>query len=134
MAKIGDWNRVAAYIMAAEKPSQAILAFDPEVAMTLAYYYSGPNAIVPIPQEQNFQIYNLRDFVLRDEKEIITALSRVPGDHQFLWLVNQADCQLFDVNYNCWILEEFVSKYYSVEVSKNYLGSRVRLLHRKSSS
>ena len=120
MAKLGDWERVASYIMATEKPSQAILAFDQEVAMTLAYYYSGPNAIVPLPKEQDFRTYDLSDFVLRDEQEILTALSNVPGNHEFLWLVNQTDCIYLDVDYNCWILEKFVSKYYSVELSKNF--------------
>ncbi len=133
MAKIGDWARVASYIMAAEKPSQAILAFNQESAMTLAYYYSGPNAIVPIPKELDFQTFNVRDFVLRDEKEISTALSHIPGDHQFIWLINQSDCTYFEVNFKCEILEEFISKYYSVDVNKNFFRSRVRLLHRKLS-
>ncbi len=133
MAKIGDWDRVASYIMAAEKPSQAILAFDQESAMNLAYYYSGSNAIVPIPKELDFQTYDVHDFVLKDEKQIFTALSRVSGDHQFIWLVNQTKCMYADVNFNCGILEKFVNKYYSVESTKNFFKSRVRLLHWKLS-
>ncbi len=134
MAKSGDWERIASYIMTAEKPHQDILAFTPEVAVILGYYYSGPNAIVPIPQKQNFQTYNLHDFVLKDEKQILTALSGVPVEHQFLWLVQYATTADSADSYNNWILEKFISKYYVVESSRNFFESKVRLLHWKSIS
>lgn len=131
LTKNGSWDQVAAYIMASEKPDQPILVFHAGNALTLAHYYKGTNALVPIPRENRFDTFDIKDYVLRDEQEIKDALARVPGGHEQLWLVTDNVCHFMDVDYNCQGLEEFATKYYEVEKTETFFNSKVRLLRRK---
>ena len=70
MTKPGDATRVANYITLHEKPNQPILVFPGLLALALSYHYSGQNTLVPIPRGEDFQNYNLRKFVLKEEREI----------------------------------------------------------------
>ncbi len=130
LAKSGDWRRVGAYIMELEQPKQEILVYDPINAVELSYYYSGINTIVPLPQAEDFKIYDLKKYALNNEEEIARA---VPNDREFIWLVDQkkSDFEYQNVNLNTHILEDFVSKYYEVETSKQFYKTQVRLLHRQ---
>ena len=132
MAKSGDWQRVAAYLMSAEKPEQAILIFHAGAALPLDSYYGGRNELVPLPRENTFERFDFHDYVLRDEHEIEDALERTPGTHEEVWLVTDGDCGFADLSYHCEILEGFVGKYYTVAETKYFNGSMVRLLKRKS--
>lgn len=131
MAKYGDWHRVAEYLMASEKPEQPILVFHAGAALPLARYYTGRNSVVPVPRENTFDRFDYHDYVLRDEREIIQALERTPGGHERIWLVKDEDCSYADLSYHCEILEEYVNKYYTVEESRNFRNSTVRLLRRR---
>jgi hypothetical protein len=131
LAKNGDWNRVASYIMASEKPGQAVLVFHGGNALPLSYCYKGMNVIVPLPRGDSFETYDVRNYGLKDESEIAAALSSVPGEHQQLWLVTYDQCQSFGVDYNCGLLEGYVDKNYNVVSDKAFYQSRVRLLQQK---
>jgi hypothetical protein len=141
LAKDGDWQRVAAYIMAAEKPDQPILGFSSEAMMPFAYYYKGQNPIVPLPQPVSQTEYNQSEFRIQSESEVIAALAKIPGDHRDLWLVTgpkfivgmsgQPACTIFGFDFNCKVLDQFVATYYSVELDKDFYGSNVKLLHQK---
>lgn len=130
MAKAGDWQRVADYVMANEKPDQTILVFHAGAALPFARYYTGSNVVMPLPRENTFDRFDFHDYVLRDEREIIQALDRTPGDHENIWLVTDEDCGYADLSYHCEILEGFVNKHYTLEASKNFHYSTVRLLRR----
>ena len=131
LAKSGDWKRVAAYLMATEKTDQPILVFHAGAELPLSSYYVGSNVLVPVPRENTFERFDFQDYVLRDEREIIDKLEHMPGEHEKIWLVTDEDCGYADLNYHCEILEGFVNKYYTVEESRNFLNSTVRLLRRK---
>ena len=131
VAKSGDWNRVASYLTASVKPGQAIMVFHAGARLPLSYYYTGPNALVPVPGADDFDTWRLENYVLRDEAEIREALSRVPGDKEYVWLVNDKLCGFIDVDFNCRVLEDFVNQNYSVESSKSFYGSEVKLLRQK---
>lgn len=128
MAKQGDWQRVAAHLMAAEKPEQAILIFHAGAELPLSYYYAGRNRLVPLPRDNTFERFDFHDYILRDEREIRAALERTPGNHKELWLVTDGNCGFSDISYNCALLEDFVNKYYTVEETRAFHGSRVRFL------
>jgi hypothetical protein len=132
MAKSGDWQRVAAYLMSEEKPEQAILIFHAGAALPLENYYAGRNRLVPVPRENTFERFDFHDYVLRDEREISNALERTPGTHDEVWLVTDGDCGFADLSYHCEILEGFVGKYYMVAETRYFDGSMVRLLKRKN--
>ena len=141
LAKEGDWKRVASYIMRAEKPNQPVLVFSAESMLPLTYYYAGINPLVPLPKEMSKKVYNLRDFVLNSQQEILTAIAKVSGQHDNLWLINgprfivsrssKGACTLLDLNFNCQVLEDFVSENYITETTKNFYGANVRFLHKK---
>ena len=130
LAKSGDWKRVSEHIMYFEKPEQEILVYDPINAVELSYYYDGINTIVPIPQTEDFKIYDIKKYALNNEQEIAEALEK---NHDFLWLIVKKDSKFskINVNLNTHILEDFVSKHYEVVNSKNFYKSQVRLLQRK---
>ena len=130
LAKSGDWIRVATYISNFEKPEQKILVFDPISAVELSYYYSGTNVIVPIPKTEDFKTYDLQKYALNNEQEIAQALA---SNHDCIWLVEKMNSSFnrVNVNLNSHILENFVSKYYEVESSKQFYKSKVRFLRRK---
>lgn len=131
LAKYGDWQRVAAYLMSAEQPGQAILVFHAGAALPLERYYAGRNALVPLPRENTFERFDFHDYVLRDEREITAALERAPGDDETIWLVTDGDCGFADLSYHCEMLEDFVNRNYTVEETKYFHGSMVRRLIRK---
>lgn len=137
LAKEGDWQRVASYIMAFEKANQPILVFVADSALPLKYYYFGHNVMAPIPRAVG-ENYDIRDFALKDEKEIQAVLSRFSIDRQSLWVVTNyqtgkcetsAQLTFFDINLNCQVLEEFINQHYSVQLSQDFYKSSVRLLN-----
>lgn len=135
MHKLGDFNRVASYIMAHEKPNQPILTFPAYVAIPVSYYYSGKNTIVPLPKAEDFKEYDLRQYSLTNEKGILSALSQVPGEHQYIWLIRDGGdtfCSLFGFDLNCEVLNNFINKYYLVESYQEFYGTSVRLLRRRN--
>ena len=130
LAKAGDWKRVSTYIMNSEQPQQEILVFTSIGAEELSYYYDGINQIIPLPKPDDFKKYALDNYALNNEAEIIQALI---SDRHDLWLVERvnSNCKSFDIDLNCHIIENFVSKYYQVETSQKFYKSRVRFLRRK---
>ncbi|HEY0323687.1 MAG TPA: hypothetical protein VGC66_22220 [Pyrinomonadaceae bacterium] len=131
MTKMGSWDKVAQYVMASEKPGQPVLVFHAGNALTLSYYYTGKNVLVPVPRENRFDTFDIKDYVLKDEQEIEDAIARVPGDHREIWLVTDGICRFMDVDYNCQVLDGFVEKHYDIEQSQTFYNSQVRLLRRK---
>ncbi|KAB8320223.1 hypothetical protein SD81_000915 [Tolypothrix campylonemoides VB511288] len=140
LAKPGDYQQLVSYIMAHEKPNQTILAFPAYEVSPMSYYYSGINTIIPIPRPLEKEHFNLSGIVLKDEQEIITALSYVPGNHKYIWIIspfklqghnsNTAICKVLNVDLNCQVLENFINKYYSVKESREFYGMNVQLLYR----
>lgn len=130
MAKYGDWQRVATYLMTQERPGQAILVFHGGAALPLSHYYRGPNVIAAVPRENTFEKFDFRNYVLHDQQEIVDTLARTPGENSEIWLVTDNDCGFEDLSYNCPILEQFVAEHYVVEDTKQFRGSKVRRLRR----
>jgi hypothetical protein len=134
LKKARNWDQVVAFIGEREEAGQPILVFHAGAALPLAYYYRGPNALVPLPRENSFETFDIRDYVLRDEQEIFDTLARTPGGHEEFWLITDGVCHYLGVEYNCPALEEFVNKYYAVENSRVFANTQVRLLRRKPGS
>jgi hypothetical protein len=130
LAKAGDYQRVASFLMAQEKPGEPVLVFHGFGAMPLSYHYRGVNRIVPVPVENQLRSYNRRDYILRDEAQLRDLL-RQAGDPERFWLVRNTLCREIDIDYNCPLLEAFVKRYYTVELRREFFLSEVRLLRRK---
>ncbi|MBL8208226.1 MAG: hypothetical protein JNM09_28595, partial [Blastocatellia bacterium] len=133
-AKTGDWARVGAYLMSAEKREQPILVFQPLSAVPLACYYKGVNPLLPIPQPEAFRVFHDPDSLLKDEKQIASVLAQVPGDKDRIWVVTDELCWSINLDLNCKILEDFLAKHYEVETTQKFYRSQARLFRRKTSS
>lgn len=134
LAKQGDSQRVAAWIMSQEQLNQPILVFQCEAALPLPYYYTGVNPIVPIPQPMGEDVYDPRKCILNNQAEITTAIEANSTNNQQVWLVdstNQAEaCRYLGFDFNCQVLQEFIDRYYTVEQTREFYGATVSLLRR----
>jgi uncharacterized membrane protein len=127
LAKLGDWRRTADHVMQHEQPDQPILFFTPTGVLPFSYYYHGPNRLVPIPRAETFDTYDIERYVIHQDDDLKASIPVVrPG--RKLWLVTDHFCRLQSVEFNCPLLENFVSRYYVVESDQELYGSRVRLL------
>ncbi len=126
MATPGDWIRVTSYIRSHERAGEPIAIFEAENALPFAYYYRGPNEIVPIPQGVNFQDYHVTDFIIRDDSQLGAVMPRA----QRLWLITAGECTSANVAFGCSTLERFVAAHYLVLSNTPFYQSRVRLLER----
>ena len=131
LAKGGDWQRVATFIQANEGADQPILAFQTENALSLQDYYHGRNAIVAVPRPISFAGSWNENVVVRNEGEIAADLREVPGRHELVWAVTTKECHDYSVDYHCPIFEHFVATHFSVQLEREFFGSRVRLLKTK---
>jgi len=128
LAKTGDWARVARYLRSQAVQGQPIVVFEAEYAVPLAYYYRGPNPVVPVPVAVNFRTYDVASYVLRDGDQVSRALERVPGTHRTIWLVAGDRCRAQNIEYGCDVLERYVREHYRVLSTRAFYGSTVRLL------
>ncbi len=132
LAKPGDFERMAAYVMQNEQPNQPVLVFHADAVLPLRFYYQGTNKLVPIPQENGTEVWNPRNNVLKDEAQILNVLNSQTGDPQQFWLVHDGWCTHGTLSFNCEILENVVEKYFVVERSTEFFPpSKVRLLRRR---
>ncbi|MDX2240327.1 MAG: glycosyltransferase family 39 protein [Leptolyngbyaceae cyanobacterium bins.302] len=133
MAKQGDWIRVSSYIAAAERLGQPIVLYTPEVEDIMKYYYRGSNRFIPLPQKENYEVYDWDKLVLDDEQEIADAIARQNGNSQQLWLVvDRVLCTVPFYQKSCQTLDGFANKYYTIEQAQTFYGSSVQLLRPKS--
>lgn len=132
MAKPGDFRRVAQYLTTNEAPNQPVLVFNSDAVLALSYYYKGQNKLVAIPQENDFDVWNPRNNIIKDEAQVLAIINRQPNSPERFWLVNDGWCAQGSFSYNCDILEDVVTKYFDVERSQDFLEpTTVRLLRRK---
>ncbi|MEM9482776.1 MAG: glycosyltransferase family 39 protein [Cyanobacteria bacterium P01_F01_bin.116] len=132
LAKNGDYVDVASYIMSHEEQRQTVLVFSPEVGAALEPYYKGVNQLVSLPRKEDFKTFDYADFILKDEQEIEVALSQMPDSYRYLWLIVDTgllkNMPVYQQSYQ--VLNEFVDKYYTIEVDQEFHGSNVKLLRR----
>ncbi|MEO6393611.1 MAG: glycosyltransferase family 39 protein [Pyrinomonadaceae bacterium] len=129
-AKRGDWRRAAEYVSSKEQPGEPILFFSPTGALPFGYYYRGPNQLVPIPRPETFDTYDVERYVIHSETELIAQFGSIPGSPVYVWVVTDHFCRLQPVEFNCSLLELFLSRYYVTESDREFYGSRVRRLRR----
>jgi hypothetical protein len=132
LAKSGDYFRVSSFIEKNEKPGQPILAFSAQAAMVLAYYYHGVNTIIPIPQKIDYKEYDINKFVIRNEEEIINAISKSSSGFDGIWYLKSAGFSYLDVDFNLQVIQEFIDKNYNVEIDRKFYDAELKLLKPKA--
>lgn len=124
LAKPGDWIRATAYLRAAERPGEPIAVFQAENALPFAYYYRGPNAIVPIPRGVDFRRYDVTQFVIANPRVLDRTLPRAKR----LWLVTAGECASANIQFGCDVLDRYVATHFATESDARFFGSRIRRL------
>ncbi|MFZ2052748.1 MAG: glycosyltransferase family 39 protein [Candidatus Aminicenantales bacterium] len=134
LAKSGDYLRASSALERMEKPGEPIIVFNPEAAMSLSVYYRGRNDVVPIPRKIDFERYDIRDFVIRDEEQIVKAMGEALSRRQNIWFFHAGLDKYQGVDYQFPLLEKFLSREFEVESAFVFFRSELRYLRRKASS
>ncbi|GAK52802.1 membrane protein-like protein [Candidatus Moduliflexus flocculans] len=130
--KWGEWDRVAAYIMEAEKQEQPILVYRSEAVLPLGLYYSGKNALIPLPKQANVERYDLiGDGMLKDEGEITQILLHHLNDSQNFWLITDTLTTYRGITFGHELLLHAINHKYHIVSTKEFHGSTVRFIQKK---
>jgi hypothetical protein len=130
LAKIGDWQRVASYIQANERPGEPIITFESQASLPLAIYYHGPNKIVPLPRPMDFQRYDLRTVALHSPSDVSRVFDSLAPSDGNVWLVTTDFCRRVPIDFKCDLLDRYVAQHYVVLSNQAFYWSRVKLLAR----
>ncbi len=128
MAKTGDWERVAAHVMRAEKPGQPIAVFLASGALPLRQDHAGSNTIVALPHERNYAAYDVRDYALESEESVRAVLDQALAGRTDVWLITAGRTQYLDVDFHGEMLARVVARCYETVSDRRFFESRVRLL------
>ena len=131
MAKFGDWRRLTSYIMDEELRDQPIAVFLAPKALPFAYYYRGPNTIVPIPEAEECKTLDLTRWVVESQEEIEDRLRATPGGGRRLWFVLSGLGSYLGVDFRRDVVRAFVEENYIVERRARFYCAEVKLLRRK---
>ncbi|MGE3467367.1 MAG: hypothetical protein AB7J13_10580, partial [Pyrinomonadaceae bacterium] len=132
LAKPGDFERVAQYLMANEQPGEPILIFHADAILPLRHYYKGSNDLVAIPQENGTEAWDPRNNILRNEAQILSVFDAHPSTSGRMWLAHDGWCANGSIRFNCELLEDVLGKYFVIEGTENFYGPvTVRRLRRR---
>jgi hypothetical protein len=126
LAKTGDWARVGSFLERNARPGEPILILTAEAAIPLERYYHGPSPLVPLPAAEDFKVYDARNFALRSEAEIETALARVPEPHPSIWVITHPLQGWLGIDYGFGVLEPYLARRYRMDRDVMFFGTRVR--------
>ena len=129
MAKMGDFKRIADFIKMNESQGQPVFVYNLEGVWPLAHYYTGKNTIVPLPANADTKTYNLNNWVLKNENDIIASLKE-HGASDHIWLVTwRMDSPLVGVDFHPEILNEFIEKNCLIVKTRDFYRARAQLLY-----
>ncbi len=131
-AKPGDYQRVARYIMNNEQSGQPILMFPASAALSMKYYYSGVNKLIPIPGLLKNDRYRVNDFIINSETQIEELIYEIAGNPDEFWYYeDQYVGMLKDLDiYNRHYLDRYLARRYTPIQETKFFESKVLLLRR----
>ena len=131
LAKRGDWQRIAAFIEANEKPNQPIIIFQNYDALSLPFYYKGANKILPDEKYFDWESEEAWTSDKAFQKQINYTISRISPEAEEIWLATEEVCQTENTKVACRPLEIFLQANYTVVETKDFYQERLRLLRKK---
>ena len=132
LSNSGDWQRVGAFLNAHVAESEPIAVFDTEGALGVRHYYAGRARIVPLPHEQNFDVFDRRDFAIKSPQELATVFpsaSRATGRVWFVFGVTA--CTMVEVGASCPYLDAYLASHFRILSSTKFNGTTVQELQAK---
>lgn len=129
--KRGDWQRIAAYIEANERPNQPIIVFQNYDALSLPFYYKGTNKILPDDRYFDWESEEAWTSEKAFQNQINYIISRIPPEAEEIWLATEEVCQAENTKVACRPLENFLQANYTIVETKDFYQERLRLLRKK---
>jgi hypothetical protein len=131
MAKRGDWEKVAAFVQANEKPDQAVMAIEAYDTVGFTAYYRGTNTV--LPREGFFPWSEANDFTAPDSmpQQIDSLIGELPSDTPEVWLLTGEICEAEKTRDVCRPLEEYLDTNYTKIDDREFYLERVRLYRKK---
>ena len=126
MAKLGDWQRVAAMFSASD-PATPIAVFPAELSLPLHVYL--PVDAVPIPRPMPFVLGYVAATRLSGEADVARVLDPLAARSERVWIVTQDECRPSDFalyDYHCGFLEAFLVRHYRREQTVVFRGIEAR--------
>lgn len=131
LSKGGDWKRVARWIESSEKPGEPVVVFIPWAALPLSHHYDGRNELVVIPRPEEGLTYRMSEYVLDSPEQIDERIEPALKNGDGLWLVTSGPKKYVGVEFGFDVLDEWLTKRFTVEEDVTFNGSRVRYLKRR---
>mgnify|MGYP006279613807 FL=1 len=133
-ARTGDYARVAEHLRTQVPPGAPVLVFNAEAGIALDWYYDGPMRVLPAPED--WQAYNLEEFVLRDTAPIARAVRTEDGDPaDEVWLVNNVspgERNYLGMDYNLERLLDYLEARYECLSTTRFFENEVRQYRRRT--
>lgn len=98
--------------------------------MALSHYYEGFNQLIALPKEEQFETYDLNALTLKSEQDILDAIP--PNlNSPMIWLITDTGALKNKPDYRSSyeILENFITRNYSVQTNQDFYGTNVKLLN-----
>ena len=129
--KHGDWKNIAEFIQTNEKSGQPIIIFKNVDALSLPFHYQGANEILPKDNFFDWGNEDISNYENAYKKQISYVISTIPADSKDIWLITRETCYPTEGKSACGTLESFVQDNYTIELEKDFVGEKVRLLRKK---
>lgn len=125
LARQGDWKRVTAYIMRNERAGEPIVLFKAPAELGVRHYYSGTNALVPVPAPVTFDRLNVAGYVLHTSEEVSGPVEKAGPGHTGLWVVRYGTHSNRDIQFGVEYLDAYLSAGYERVEFRKFSGTTV---------
>lgn len=132
LAKVGDYRRVARYVEANEKTNEPIVLVASHTELPFKYYYHGKNDVIPLPEHDPLERYDIPSWALTSTDEVRQKLSAIhPQQRIWVYADRPANAAFYGVNLGYEYLEQVLSEDYTVVTDESFYKARVRQFEKK---
>lgn len=125
LAKYGDWRRAADFVMQHESTGEPIVLFKPPAVLGFGHYYRGSNVLIPVPSRASFEEFNVKQYVLHNESDVASPISRTQPVHDSIWVIRYGARSNNEITFGAEHLDRFFDRHYTVAEEKRLFGTTV---------
>ena len=128
--KPGDWVNVALYIKSQARPDEPIFIYNCGQEIPFRYHFNGVNAIVPLPQEETYDRFDVSKFQLKDSSRLSAIVNSRVGPGQTCWFIVPSPEEYNGIHLNTPEVKKFLDQRFETLDFKEFY--RTRVYHRKN--
>ena len=125
LAKYGDWQRAANFVMQHETAGEPIVLFKPPAELGFGHYYRGSNVLIPVPSRAGFDEFNVRQYVLHSESDVASPIAKTQPSHDSVWVIRYGARSNNEITFGAEHLDRFFDRHYAVAEEKHLFGTTV---------